>query len=119
MGKAQRTKGHSWERSIAVSLRHIDPTARRNVQETQIASVDILTEIPIAIQAKCLKRWSLTPHSIWEQANDGKLDPSHIPVGIVKIDRKKPNLVILDFDHFVSMLEKLYGKTTEDNVHNT
>lgn len=117
MGKAQRTKGHSWERSIAVALRHIDPNARRNVQETQIASVDILTDLPLAIQAKCLKNWSVLPHAILKQAKDGRLDKDDMPVGVVKIDRKSPNLVILDFEDFIAMLEKLYGKADQDNLH--
>lgn len=112
MGKAQRNKGHGFERDVAVALRHIDPTARRNVQETQIASVDILTDLPLAIQCKCLSQWRITPHNVWDQANNGKLNPEDMPVGIVKIDRKSPNLAILSLDDFILMLEKIHGKAS-------
>lgn len=108
-GRAARAKGLTWEREIANRLKEIDPTARRNVEETQTASVDIKTELPLAIQAKCLARWSLTPHSIYDQARGGALDEDHFPVGIVKINNKEP-LVIMSFEDWLIFIERIYGK---------
>lgn len=111
-GRAARVKGHSWEREIAIRLRDVDPTARRNVEETQIASVDIKTALPLGIQAKCLARWSITPHAIYEQAKGGTL-PYDTPVGIVKINNKEP-LVIMSFEDWLLMIKKIYGKEEKE-----
>jgi hypothetical protein len=110
-GSHSRTKGHSFERLIAIKLREtgLDPNARRNVQETQVASVDILTDLPLAIQCKCIANWSVSPHSVWNQANEGKLHPNDMPLGIVKITRKEPTLCIVSLDHMLEMLKKIYG----------
>jgi len=117
-GRHARNKGASYEREIAIALRGrgLDPTAHRNVAECQQASVDIITKLPLAIQCKCYGTWrGLSPHGVWNQANEGKLKPDHIPVGIVKITRKSPDLVILSLDDFLNMLEKIYGKTQDNS----
>jgi flavin reductase (DIM6/NTAB) family NADH-FMN oxidoreductase RutF len=105
-----RNKGASHERSIAIALRGIDKTALRNVSECQTASVDIITKLPLAIQCKALKRWSITPHNIYEQACEGSLHKDDVPVGIVKINKRQPQLAFMALDHFIMLLEKLYGK---------
>lgn len=111
-GKTARRKGHAFERYIAIRLRDIDPTAMRNVAECQQASVDINTKLPLAIQCKSVKSWrSNTPHSIWDQAATGARDPSHIPLGIVKITNKQPILCLIDLETVMSWLKKLYGQT--------
>ena len=114
-GKAARTKGHSFERFIAIELRKIDPTAMRNVAETQQASVDINTRLPLAIQCKALKRWSLTPHSIYAQACDGARKPTDVPITIVKIDNKSPQLVTMALEHFLQLMEAMYGETARSD----
>ena len=107
MGKAQRVKGHSFEREVARLLRDLDPSARRNVEEPQVAGCDIKTKLPLAIQCKCLKNWSVLPHSILAQAAGGADSKEQIPVGIVRIDRKKPDLAILALADFLEILEAL------------
>lgn len=119
-GKASRVKGHTWERSVAIKLRErLDPHARRNVSETQEGTVDIETSLPLGIQCKALKSWALSPTAIYAQAaigtkklNDRRKpgEPEKIPVGIVKINRKSPSLVLIALDHFLDLLEVVYGK---------
>ena len=104
-GRSARVKGHSWEREIANRLKPLDPSSRRNVSESQEGSFDILTELPLALQCKCLSQWRLTPHAIWQQAKDHAGD--RIPAGVVKIDRKKPELVILAWDDFYNLVEAI------------
>lgn len=105
-GSYARRKGHSFERDIANRLKALDPTARRNVTETQEGSFDITTELPLAIQCKSLGRWSLTPHVIWEQAHMHA--KGRMPVGVVKITHKAPELVILAWDDFYKMIESIH-----------
>lgn len=113
-GKHARDKGARFEREVANMLAPLDPSAKRNVAECQEASVDIITKLPIAIQCKNLARWSSTPHAILEQATTGALNSSDMPVGIVRISNKKPDLAIVSLPYFLCMLEKLYGKN-QDN----
>ena len=115
-GKAARTKGHSFERFIAIQLRNIDKNARRNVQETQQASVDILTCLPLAIQCKALKRWSLTPHAVYHQAAKGSLHKDDVPVGVIKIDNRQPVLCFLALEHFIALMEALYGEEAKNST---
>jgi hypothetical protein len=114
-GKAARTKGSSFERFIATEIRSIDPHARRNVSETQQASVDITTCLPLAIQCKALKNWSLSPHAIYAQAASGAVRSTDVPVGIVKIDKRQPKLVLIALEHFLELINALYGKEAKNN----
>lgn len=104
MGKAQRTKGHSFERFIARELQSLDPEARRNVTETQEGSYDISTSLPIAIQCKCMKKWHISPHEIYAQA--ALHAKTRQPVGVVRIDNKRPDLVIISWEFFKELLGK-------------
>jgi hypothetical protein len=112
-GKSARTKGHSFERAIAIKIREIDKTARRNVSECQQASVDILTDLPLAIQCKALNNWSKSPTNIYAQAAEGRLHEEDIPVGIVKIDNRQPILCFIALEHFLEWVKIIYGKKEE------
>jgi hypothetical protein len=103
-------KGKAHERSVAIALRHIDKTALRNCAESQKASVDIITKLPLAIQCKALKNWSMTPHAVYDQACHGSLHKDDVPIGIVKINKRQPQLAFMALEHFIMLLEKLYGK---------
>lgn len=107
-GAYARRKGHSFERWVANRLKELDPTARRNVEETQCASVDIKTRLPLGFQLKSLGRWSLTPHSVFEQAKGG-CSPEQEPVCVVKITHKEPILAFVDFEFLLKLLGKYYG----------
>lgn len=119
-GKFSRTKGHSFERLIAIKLREsgLDPTARRNVQESQQASVDILTKLPLAIQCKNLGRWSTSPHAVWNQANEGKLRKADFPMAIIKITRKEPTLCVMSLDHVFEILKMAFGVSVTNEEEN-
>lgn len=104
-GRGARAKGHSFEREIANRLKAIDPMARRNVSESQEGSFDILTRLPIAIQCKCFARWHVSPHDVFEQAQ--KHAGNRMPLGVVRISRKRPDLVLMDFEDFMKILEVL------------
>jgi hypothetical protein len=110
-GRGARAKGHGFEREIANKLKVIDPLARRNVSESQEGGFDILTRLPIAIQCKCFSRWHSTPHEIFEQAR--KHAKGRLPVGVVRISRKNPDLVIMDWDDFFAILETTFKKPEE------
>lgn len=111
-----RVKGASFERYIAIRLREsgLDPKALRNMSESQQASVDILTSLPLAIQCKNLGRWSTTPHAVWLQAAEGKLHCDDKPMGIIKITRKDPVLCFLSLDDMIDLLLLAYGKKEEN-----
>lgn len=107
MSAFSRTKGHTFERYVANLLKEIDPTAHRNVAECQQASVDIITKLPLSIQCKNLARWSMTPHAILQQAIDGGQEGT-MPVGIVKITHKQPDLAIMKLSDFLDLIAFIF-----------
>lgn len=115
-GRAARRKGHSFEREIAAIIRELDPSAKRNSAEAQQASFDILTTLPLAIQCKNFSRWHVTPHDVYNQA--AQYAGERMPVGIVRISHKAPDLVILNFKDFFNILRKLYGDTEKNQSIN-
>lgn len=112
-GKAARRKGHNWERSVAILLRDIDPTAKRNVEECQEASVDIKTKLPFGIQCKALRNWSKNPSQILRQAAHGT-PGGKSPLAIVKVDRQEPVACLYLFD-FLDLLKKIQTLETRNN----
>ena len=108
-GRAARYKGHQFERDWANLLKEtgLDPTARRNVEETQVASVDIKTELPFGFQLKAWSKWRESPNVVLEQAAGGS-NEHQTPIGVVKIDRKEP-VVLMYKDDFINLLRLLYG----------
>lgn len=112
-GRAARLKGHNFEREIANLIKEIDPTARRNVSESQSGSFDILTALPFAIQCKCFSRWHVTPHSVLDQAIEHAKEK--IPVGIVRISNKRPDLAIIRLQDFVGILREFYAEKKDTN----
>lgn len=67
-----RRKGHDFERYIAVRLRDIDGTARRNL-EYQSGSYDIETQLRFTIQCKNTTKWTPPPSESLKQASDHKI----------------------------------------------
>jgi hypothetical protein len=53
MGKSQRTKGHAWERAVAIHFRELYPEAKRGVDQSQAGghSPDV-DETPFWIECK-------------------------------------------------------------------
>jgi hypothetical protein len=111
-GRAARVKGHGWERTVAIHLRTVDPSARRNVEETQISGLDIKTKLPLAIQCKAFSKWHTTVDEVLLQAAKAA-EPGQTPVAIVKIDRREPT-VTMYFTDFMAWITELFGACEEE-----
>lgn len=106
-GRSSRTKGHAFEREIAQRLRPYDSSARRNVAETQIASVDIITKLPFGIQCKRMREWP-NPLNVIRQAREGIGEQDGIiPTGIVKVDFEHRTVVFMQLRHFQIFFEDM------------
>lgn len=103
MGKAQRTKGHSFERLIAIKLRKLFPRARRHLEYHigDANGIDIDNTGDFRIQCKRGKRYA--PLTAIEEI---QLDPIEggIPVLITQADRKEI-LVALPLRYFLRLLK--------------
>lgn len=106
-GRAARTKGHSFEREVAILLRQIDKGARRNVEETQVSGLDIKTSLPLGIQCKRFKNWHITPEAALLQAASAS-EPHQTPVLISKIDHKEATVTMYLYDWF-DWCKRLFG----------
>lgn len=106
MGRAQRIKGHSWEREVAIRIREIDPKAKRLLEYQEGMGIDIDTSLPISIQCKAMAR----PNFIkaFQEAKNGKKEGSE-PVGVFKVDHKG-KFMLLDFDFGIKLLHHYFGK---------
>lgn len=105
-GAYSRKKGHDFERFVAYCLQQVDPSAVRNVEECQTASVDIKWKLPYGIQCKRLGKWSTSPERILEQA-DGGCTTEQLPVAIVQTNGNAA-VVIMYFGDWVAMVAKIY-----------
>jgi len=90
-GASSRTKGHQWEREVAILLRPIYPQARRGLSQTRDGSdVPDVDGTPFFVECKKGKRTN--PRAALEQAADAahtKGDPRP-PVAICYDDRERP-----------------------------
>lgn len=100
MGKAQRRKGHDWEREVAASLRKLDPEACRLLEYQAGAGIDIATRLPLAVQCKCGRSFS-TAVTGWGEAQ-AAAKPGVFPVCAFKSDRKG-SFAVLAWDDFVDL----------------
>ncbi len=98
-----RKKGHTFERDIAVSLRHIFPEARRLLEnhKDDAKGVDILHTGLYRIQCKKYQNY-VSPGRIKEVQCDELL--GEVPVLITAGDNKRP-LVVIPYDEFLRLLE--------------
>lgn len=103
LGKLSRTKGHSFERDIALKLRGLFPDARRLLEYQEGMGIDLEKTGRLRIQCKAYKNYA--PLSKIEEAGD-----KDIPALVTKGDRK-PILIALRLDDFIELMEdksKLY-----------
>lgn len=113
MSASQRRKGHNFEREIAIALRSIFPSARRQIQ-TSIYDKRKLPDViagPYSIECKCCKRVNV-PAAI-RQANEEAT--TLIPVVVFKQDREEI-YAALSFKHFCSLLEQIHGRAAVSSV---
>jgi|TARA_Y100000310_G_scaffold325441_1_gene388907 hypothetical protein len=87
MSKYQRTKGHSWERKVAIDLRAIGfSKAKRHLeyQKEEIIGVDIDNSGQFAIQCKSMAKTPTMP-KVFDEIKCSKED---IPVVVFKVTNK-------------------------------
>lgn len=104
MGKLSRTKGHAFERWVAIQLRKVFPEAKRQLeyQISDCVGVDLANTGDYKIQCKREKKYSSVV-----AIEEVQICPIHggIPVLITKGDGKEP-LAVLPFTEFVRLLKK-------------
>ena len=121
MGKAERDKGHNFEREIARKFRELYPDAKRNVTEAQAGQgVDSVDFGPFDIQCKRYKAYAsimalyevviggkFRRHAITDRELSSKLKQHHangrIPALVTKADNL-PIMVTLPLDDFLRIL---------------
>lgn len=102
LGRLSRTKGHSFEREIAILLREIYPNARRHLeyQDAEANGVDLVETGFYRIQCKRGRKYaSLT--AIEEVTADELF--GEVPVLVTKGDGKR-TLVALPVEEFLRLL---------------
>jgi hypothetical protein len=107
MGRAQRVKGHSFEREVARQLRDIFPDVMRQLeyQENTANGIDLTNTGKLRIQCKKHKNY-VSINTIKEvKSKDG------IPVLVTAGDREKPVacLYLEDLIKILSDISNAYG----------
>lgn len=104
MSKLSRTKGHSFEREIAIALRSIFPNARRHLeyQMPEANGVDLVHTGHYRIQTK-RGRKAAPISAIKEVTADELL--GEVPILITQGDRDRI-YVVMPFEEFLSLLRR-------------
>ena len=106
VGKAQRKKGHDWERFVANKLQEFDPMARRNLEEYREiggSGRDILTKLPFCIQCKSGKQFSKTREGLKEALKSAKKGEYSVCITKVDYDDK---YVTMRFDEWWELVRE-------------
>lgn len=100
MGKKSRTKGHSYERSVAKKLRHVFPKVERllEYQESQANGIDLKNTGNYDIQCKRYKGYAPI-NKIFEVQGSG------VPILVTKADRL-PDMAVLPLDDLIRLIEQ-------------
>lgn len=103
MSKLSRTKGHSFERWVAIQMRRIYPKARRHLeyQDSQAFGVDIAECGEYLIQCKRGRKYASM--KAIEEIQVCPIEGG-IPVLVTKGDNKEP-LVAMHFSHFIKLVK--------------
>lgn len=104
MGKLSRTKGHQFERQVAIAFREIFPGAKRQLeyQEDECNGIDLVNTGHYRVQCKAYKNYA--PLSAIKEVECDELF-GEIPVLVTKGDRERP-LACLPLDEFLRLLKK-------------
>ena len=99
-GKSSRTKGHSWEREVAIMFRGIFPEARRGLQYQDGLQCSDVVGTPFHIECKRCRK--VNYREAMRQAMS-ECKQGFAPVVIAKDDREAPVVMMLldDFLDFV------------------
>lgn len=106
-GKMSRTKGHSFEREVAIALRLVFPKARRQLEyhENDCKGIDIADTGPYKIQCKRGRKYA-SLSAIKEVQADEMF--GEIPILITKGDNERI-LVAMPFKEFLSLILSKYS----------
>lgn len=109
-GKLSRTKGHSFERWVAIALRGVFPSARRHLeyQDGECHGYDIANTGWYRIQCKRFKKYA-NPSHIQEVEADEAF--GEVPVLVTKADNERV-LAVLPFEEFLDLLRHKYSPPT-------
>lgn len=118
-GAASRTKGHAWEREVAILLRPIFPNARRGLSQTRDgADVPDVDCTPYWLECKKGKRTN--PRAALEQAFNAAVskglggDPRP-PVAICYDDRERP-VAMMYLDDWLALVQRAHAAPPPDPV---
>ena len=101
-GKSSRTKGHNFERQVAIDLRDIYPDARRGLQYQDGTGCADVVNTPFHVECKVGKKPNI--RAALKQAKNDCQDSSKVPIAVVKDDRKEP-MVTLDWVQFLEIIK--------------
>jgi hypothetical protein len=101
-GRSARTKGHQFEREVAIQLRHIFPGVRRHLeyQDVEANGVDLVGTGRFKIQCKKLKKYSSIT-AIDEIEYDRAM--GEVPILVTAGDNKPP-MAVLPFEDLIVLL---------------
>lgn len=113
MGKASRTKGAGFERSIAAALRLVFPDAYRGLQSRDARECDV-EGTPFRIECKAYKAYPNILKALQQADEDGREHgDTRIPIAITKKDRTVP-IVSMTVPDFIKMIEEMFYSKTDD-----
>lgn len=103
-GRRSRTKGHDFERSVAIMLRRIFPQARRQLEyhSRDARGVDLQETGRYLFQCKKLEKYA-SISAIEEIEHDA--DFGEVPVLVTAGDGKMP-MAVLPFEHLIYLIDK-------------
>lgn len=106
MGKKSRTKGHGFERQVAILFREVFPGAKRQLeyQEDECRGVDLEGTGPYRVQCKRMRKY-VSLSAIKEVQCDELL--GEVPVLVTQGDRERI-LVALPLEEFLRLLGRVY-----------
>lgn len=101
-GRRSRTKGHSFERELAIMLRPIFPNARRHLeyQDAEANGVDLVETGDFRFQSKKCKAY-VSINTIWEIQADRLL--GEVPILVTAADHK-PAMAVLHLEDLLSLI---------------
>lgn len=101
-GRRARTKGHGFEREVAIALRSVFPDARRHLeyQDVEANGVDLVETGEFKIQCKRLKKYASI--SMIEEIVCDELF-GDVPV-LVTAGDSKPAMAVLPFEELIRLI---------------
>ena len=111
MGKLSRTKGHSFEREVAIMLKGMDPEAKRHLeyQVEECGGRDIDTKLPLCIQCKSTAQVAIALKGLKQAEESAK--EGEWPVCFANITPRKGNIAVMYLEDFLEIFQLLMNET--------